>query len=272
MKRPAARKARKTVRAVSALCAIAALAGGAHAAHLEVASDAPAWARFGADALLYLHIGGGAIGLLTGVLAVLSKKGATVHRAAGSVFLAAMFVTYLIGAGVAPFLTEGQRPNFTAGVLALYLLITGWRTARRGDVAAGRAEIFGLFIALAITGMGLLFMQMGAASPTGTVDGSPPQAFILFIVAGSAAVLGELNVILRRGLAGPARIARHLWRMCVSWFIAAGSLFLGQPQVFPDWFNASPMPFALAFIPLIVLIVWLIIVRLIWPRAAARRA
>ena len=110
-------------------------------------------------------------------------------------------------------------------------------------------------------------MRMGAASPTGTVDGSPPQAFILFAVAGSAAAAGELNVILRRGLSGAARIARHLWRMCFSWFIAAGSLFLGQPQVFPDWFNASPLPVLLAFTPLIAMVTWLIIVRFVWRRA-----
>lgn len=244
--------------------------GGANATTLQVSEDAPRWAHLGADALLYLHIGGGTIGLLTGVIAVASRKGGTVHRSVGALFVISMFVTYLIGAGVAPFLTDGQRPNFTAGVLALYLLISGWSTARRGDFSSGRPEAFGLAIALTIVGLGFVFMQMGANSPTGTVDGSPPQAFILFMTVGSAAAFGELNVILRKGISGNARIARHLWRMCVSWFIAAGSLFLGQPQVFPEWFNASALPFAFAFAPLALMIFWLIVVRIVWPRQSPK--
>jgi hypothetical protein len=180
-----------------------------------------------------------------------------------------MVVAYLIGAGVAPFLAEGQRPNFVAGVLALYLLITGWRTARRRDIEAGRAEILGLMIAITITGLGLYFMYLGAKSPTGTVDGSPPQAFFVFALAGSAAAAGDLNLILRRRISGAARIARHLWRMCFSLFIASGSLFLGQPQVFPDWFNATPMPFLFAFGPLAAMAIWLTLVR---RRPSARMA
>ena len=242
-------------------CALVLDGGVAHATRLEVQPDAPAWAHAGAGLLLYLHIGGGIIGLVMGSLAIASRKGGTVHRAAGNVFFGAMVVTYLIGAGVAPFLAEGQRPNFVAGVLALYLLITGWRTARRGDTEAGRAEILGLTIAITIAGLGFYFMYLGANSPTGTVDGSPPQAFFVFALAGSAAAAGDLNLILRRRISGAARIARHLWRMCFSLFIASGSLFLGQPQVFPDWFNATPMPFFFAFGPLVAMVIWLTLVR-----------
>lgn len=235
--------------------------GEAQAARLEVDPSAPSWAHLGAALLLYLHIGGGAIGLLMGALAIASRKGATVHRTVGSIFFAAMFVTYVIGAGVAPFLEEGQRPNFVAGILALYLLITARHAARRTDRQAGGVEIVGLAIALAITGIAFLFMVMGANSPSGTVDGSPPQAFFIFAIGGSTAAAGELNMLVRRHIDDGARIARHLWRMCFSWFIASGSFFLGQPQVFPNWFNATPLPALLAFAPLVAMIAWLIIVR-----------
>ncbi len=242
--------------------------GAAHAARLEVSLDAPLLAHMGAALLLYLHIGGGTVGLASGFTASFSEKGAVLHRMAGKVFLVSMFVTYLIGAGVAPFLTEGQRPNFVAGILALYLLISGVAAARRQTFDAGQVEIIGLVAAVAITGMGLLFMAMGARNETGTVDGSPPQAFLIFTIAGSAAAFGELNVLVRRRLSEQARIARHLWRMCASFFIASGSLFLGQPQFFPDWFNQSLLPLALAFFPIGVLLVWMTRVRFgKWGRA-----
>ena len=237
--------------------------GVAHAAKLEVDPDAPLWIKLATDALLYAHIGGGAVGLASGVAAIAARKGQALHRLAGKVFFVSMFVTYLIGAGVAPFLEEGQRPNFVAGILALYLLITALITVRqRGPVRTNWRHYVGLATALGITLMGVVFMYMGANSATGTVDGSPPQAFILFIVAGSIAAFGELNVILRQALSYTARISRHLWRMCFSMFIASGSLFLGQPQVFPEGFNQTAWPFLLAFAPLIALIVWQGLLRL----------
>ena len=150
--------------------------GVAHAAKLEVDPDAPLWIKLATDALLYAHIGGGAVGLVSGVAAIAARKGQALHRLAGKVFFVSMFVTYLIGAGVAPFLEEGQRPNFVAGILALYLLITALITVRqRGPVRTNWRHYVGLATALGITLMGVVFMYMGANSATGTVDGSPPQ-------------------------------------------------------------------------------------------------
>jgi hypothetical protein len=243
--------------AVSAVFA----ANGAYADNLKVSADAPAWAHFGAAALLWLHIGGGAIGILSGAAAIAARKGAQLHRAAGTVFFAAMAVCYAVGAGVAPFLDEGQRTNFVAGIMALYLLLSGWRAVRQPQATAGPFEIMGLVFALAITTAGLVFMHMGANDPSGTVDGSPPQAFVLFTVAGLFSAAGEIHVLVRRTLAPVSRIARHLWRMCFSLFIATGSFFLGQMQVFPQWLQDTPVLYVLALAPIAALLFWLVRVR-----------
>lgn len=257
------------------LCAIAAatVPSIALAETLQAGPGDPAWMHLGADALLYAHIGGGAIGLITGVVALAARKGKAVHRAAGSVFFLAMFMAYAIGGGVAPFLETGQRPNFVAGIMALYLLISGARAARRRDVQAGPPEIIGLIVALSITAAGVTFMQMGAASPSGTVDGSPPQAFLLFTIAGAFAAGGELHVLVRKQLSNTSRIARHLWRMCFSLFIASGSFFLGQPQVFPEALRESVLLPALALTPLPIMLFWLGKVRFDdWRRRRAKAA
>ena len=224
---------------------------------LEAAPGDPAWMHLGANTLLWAHIAGGAIGMITGVVALASRKGQRVHRAAGSVFFLAMFVAYAIGAGVAPFLDTGQRPNVVAGILALYLLVSGAMAARRREVNAGAPEVIGLIIALSITAAGVIFMRMGAASPSGTVDGSPPQAYFLFTIAGAFAAAGELHVLLRKQLSNTSRIARHLWRMCFSLFIASGSFFLGQQQVFPETLRDSVLLYAVALSPLPVMLFWL---------------
>lgn len=225
--------------------------------NLEAGPGDPVWMHLGANALLWAHISGGAIGMVTGVVALASRKGQRLHRTAGSVFFFAMFAAYAIGAGVAPFLDTGQRPNFVAGIMALYLLVSGAMAARRREVKSGAPEVIGLVFALSITAAGLIFMRMGAASPSGTVDGSPPPAFFLFAIAGAFAAAGELHVLLRKQLSNTSRIARHLWRMCFSLFIASGSFFLGQQQVFPKALQGSVLLYVLALAPLPVMLFWL---------------
>lgn len=156
-------------------------AGSAHASVLQAPADAPVWAHIGAAALLWMHIIGGGAGIATGAIAIASRKGGKIHRAVGRVFFWVMLVCYTVAAGVAPFLVDGQRPNTIAGVMALYLLLTGWAAAQRPEIKAGAWQIGGLVVALAIAGAGALFMKMGAESATGTIDGSPPEAFVVFM-------------------------------------------------------------------------------------------
>jgi peptidoglycan/LPS O-acetylase OafA/YrhL len=47
------------------------------------------------------------------------------------------------------------------------------------------------------------------------------------------AAIGDLSVILRRGIAGTKRIARHLWRMCFGMFIAVGSFAAQGAKILP---------------------------------------
>ncbi|MCW8090515.1 hypothetical protein [Alteromonas sp. ASW11-130] len=218
--------------------------------------------HFGASVMLYGHIGGGVLGILSGLVASLAVKGGHFHRLAGRVFVVSMAVCYLIAAFVAPFLDSQQSTNFVASVLALYLLITGVTAARRKHFVAGYGEKIGLGVAAIITTMGGLFMYLAQQSPNGSFDGSPPQAYVLFIVAGGLALIGEINVLVRKTLTAKARISRHLWRLCMSFFIASGSLFFGQTQVFPTWFETSILPVAFGFFPLAVLIIYIIKIRL----------
>ena len=215
-----------------------------------------------ADIVLVLHITSGGVALVSGAVALLARKGEQLHRVAGTLFFLAMLVTAAIGAAVAPFLTDGQRPNTVAGVLTFYLVLTAWTTVRRQDGGVDRFAIVGFFVAVGSVLAGVLFALEAQGSSTGTIDNSPPQAFILFMIVGAFAAASELKVILRGGISGAPRIARHLWRMCVGLFIAAGSFFLGQPQVFPESVRGSAILFVPVFAPLVLLVFWLLRVRL----------
>ncbi len=224
---------------------------------LELGDHAPLWAQIGAAVLLYLHIGGGAVGLATGTTAIVTRKGGRIHRAAGKLFFYAMFVSYFIGAAVAPFLETGQRPNFIAGIMALYLLLTSWEAARGPIRRTPLRSSLSVAVAMIITLAGALFMWQGMNDPSGTVDGSPPQAFYLFMIVGVFAVAGDLHVAFRNKIDHRTRIARHLWRMCTSLFIAAASFFLGQQQALPDFMVGTFWQFGPVLLPLLALVFWM---------------
>lgn len=230
----------------------------ASAVRLEIAPESHWILHLGAGILLYTHITGGALGILSGIVASVSKKGSRVHRASGKLFFWSMFICYLIGAFVAPLLDIQQSTNFVAAVLALYLLCTGVSAANRRKFVAGNQEKIGVLVALTITVLGAVFMYLAAQSPDGSLDGSPPQAYILFLVAGGLAVIGDIKALMQKQLSQIARIARHLWRMSMSFFIASGSAFFGQAEFFPDWFSDSLLPVAFGFFPLIILLIYVI--------------
>jgi hypothetical protein len=72
---------------------------------------------------------------------------------------------------------------------------------------------------------------------------------------------GDIRMLLGEAVVGAKRIVRHLWRMCFGLFIATGSFFLGQQQVFPEFLRKSNVLFIPAVLPLALLIFWVIRVR-----------
>jgi hypothetical protein len=57
--------------------------------------------------------------------------------------------------------------------------------------------------------------------------------YFIFGFVALLSVAGDVRILERGGVFGAHRIARHLWRICLSLLIAANSLFLGRAKVFP---------------------------------------
>jgi uncharacterized membrane protein len=213
-----------------------------------------------AETILMLHIGGGTVSMASGMVALLAPKGERLHRIAGNVFFVAMLFMSGIGAVVSPFLND--RVSSVAGTLTFYMVCTAWLTVMRKEGTVGRLEVAGLLVALGVCAAGLTFLWMAAYSPSGTVDGQPVQALYVFATIGAIAAAGDLNLILRGGLRGVSRIARHLWRMTFALLVATGSFFLGQQKVMPHAWHGSLWLFVLAFAPLPFLLFWIVRVRI----------
>ena len=224
---------------------------------LHISPDSSALVHAAAAAVLYLHIGAGSVGLLSGAAALYFRKGSPLHRLAGKTFVVSMLIMSTIGASVAPFLPTPERASVLAGVLTFYLVFTSWAAVKRKPGQFGPFDHGALVASLCIAAAGAYFIGLASQSPTGTLDGQPAGAFFLVVFIASVAAVGDLSLILRRGVRGATRLARHLWRMTMALFIAANSLFLGQSQVFPKALQGSAWLFVPAILILTLLLFWL---------------
>ena len=69
-------------------------------------------------------------------------------------------------------------------------------------------------------------------------------------------VVADVRMLRAGGVRGTARLSRHLQRMCVTLFIAAGSFFLGQAQVMPEALRSIPLLAVLSVAPLVAMGYW----------------
>ncbi len=227
---------------------------------IQVGAHAAWWVRAAASAALALHVGGGCAGLVSGGVSLFARKGAPLHRQAGRVFVVSMLIMAAMAAGTAPLVPE--RGNIVGGVFAFYLVLTAWATLRRAPGRVGRFEAGAGLAAFAIAAGAVWVGLLGSRSADGMLDGQPTgSAYGLAAVALLAAV-SDMRMVLRGGLSGVPRLSRHVWRMCVASFIAAGSFFLGQQQVFPASVQGSPWLAVPVLVPLTLMIAWQVRLRL----------
>jgi uncharacterized membrane protein len=182
--------------------------------------------------VLILHICGALGGLLAGWSALIFRKGSRLHRATGNVFVVGMLIMGGTGAYVAFF--KQQPVNVIVGILTCYLVATARSTVTRKDGQPGRFEMGAMLAALAIGAAAFFlgFQVMNSGAPF--KDGAPAALYFIF---GSIALLcgiWDVRMLVRGGVSGAQRIARHLWRMGLALLIGTLSLFLGKQQHFPE--------------------------------------
>jgi hypothetical protein len=209
--------------------------------------------------LLILHIVAGTLGMLSGFVAVFLRKGSRRHGLAGNVFVISMLG--LSSTGFVLAIMKSQPGNILGGAFTFYLVATAWLTARRKEQETGLVDWGALLVVASLTAIELAFGIEAATSPTGLKYQYPAGPYFFIGSVALFATMGDVRMLVRRGISGTPRIARHLWRMCFALFIAAGSIFLARQQLFPAIFRKTGVLLLLSFLPLLLLIFWLIRVR-----------
>jgi hypothetical protein len=208
--------------------------------------------------ILLFHICCGTMSVLAGFAAISVRKGSHRHRVVGNVFFISMLGLGLSGAYMG--LLKSQVTNVLGGVLTCYLVATAWATARRREGEPGVFDWIALLVALAVGTTEVIFGLQAAHSPTGLKYGYPVWPYAMFALVALLAAVGDVRMLVHRGVSGTPRLVRHLWRMCFAFFIASASIFLARPHLFPALLRKNVIPF-LGVLPLILMLFWLVRVR-----------
>ncbi len=222
-----------------------------------------------------LHILGGAVAMISGVLALCVRKGGRIHRASGDVFVVSMLVM-AISAGVLGAIRPGQTINIFIAGFTLYLVATAWLTTKRKQKVAGPPEIIALVVSLLLCApFALIDFQIVTGvtvfKSAFKIEGPILIALCVFSAIMATAAIGDFRVVLGRGVSGIARIARHLWRMCFALALTFGSAFTnGFARLLPGPYHVPRVFFLPQLLMLLVLLFWIVRVR--FPGWAGRPA
>ena len=208
---------------------------------------------------LAFHITMGIVALLSGAAAFAFRKGSRSHRIAGNLF----FVTMLATAASAVYagIFKPYRPAIVEGMLVFYWVVSAWLTARRKEGQVGLPEYGALLLGLAAVAAGVIVGLEARSRPNGVLDGIPASFYFVFAVLAALSAAFAGRMIVRKGIFGAKRIARHLCRMSAAWTVAAANLFIGNAQVFPQALRETNLLFVPVLIGLALLLFWFIRVR-----------
>lgn len=188
--------------------------------------------------LIFVHVCCAVVGLLSGFMALFFRKGSSLHAAAGTIFFVSMLIMSATAACIAAFL----RPvmiNVVAGLLTFYLVSTAWWAAKRRDGSVGIFDVAALVWAFGVGVAGWGFGFQAVQSGTGRVSGIPAPIYFIFGSVALLCAVSDARMLVRGGVAGAERIARHLWRMCLALAIATLSFYPGQAKLFSKAVRAT---------------------------------
>jgi hypothetical protein len=219
-------------------------------------------------AAFVLHIVGGTVGLVSGMVAAFARKGGRLHRAAGNIFFWSMLVMAVFAVYLG-FAMPDQLVNVFIGTFAFYLVATGWLTVQRRARSIGLPEKIAMVVAIILLApFAILSFQLTMGLPTlfksAVGFGGPILiAIYLFTAVLAIAAISDIRLVFAGGISGAPRIARHLWRMCLGLTLATGSAFTnGLARFLPGPYHVPRAFFLPQLLLLAFLIFWVIRVRL----------
>ncbi len=193
--------------------------------------------------LLPIHIAAGGCAIVLGAVALSVRKGGSVHRRFGMLFVYAMLAMGT-SAALLEFLKTPNWTNVLVALMTAYFVATALVTVRPVSHRTRRVNVAGLAVALGLALVDILGGVEAFNSPRHVLNGVPFVMHFFLAAILLLAASGDLRVLRSGAPRGAPRLARHLWRMCFALFIAAGSFFSIRSRVakiLPEPFTTGPM-------------------------------
>jgi hypothetical protein len=205
------------------------------------------------ESVLTIHFWLSAIMSAAGLAAILLKKGSRPHRWAGRIFIGVIPAGIVTGGVLTTMAENGLLQGWVASP-SIYLALSGWATMRRWDGIGRPLTIAGAALAAFLIATGLYFTAQELAKPSGAPGGIVSFVVILGLLLWFTAL--DVKVVLGGGLAGPKRVARHVWRMGLTLAIVSGSTAAAPNRDHPE--EVGLLLAAPALLALGLTIFWLI--------------
>lgn len=182
------------------------------------------------DIVLTVHFWLSALMSLAGFAAILLRKGSGPHRLAGNLFFGFVPVSIVTGAVLIAMNPDKLLQGWVAAP-SVYLAVTGWAAARCWDGLGRPFTLIGAALGALVAAAGVPFVIQDLAKPSGGPGGVVFLAVIAALML--AFTLLDVRTILKRGLVGPQRTARHLWRMGLALIIISASTLTAATTYYP---------------------------------------
>jgi hypothetical protein len=185
------------------------------------------------------HIIAGSFVLLFGIGALIFSKGEKLHRYSGNLF----FFSLLLMAGSGAYFADDP----TIAISSVYFASTAWVIVLMPDKKIGVFDIVA-FIVISVISANFFYAA---------ITSEPGFMVTMFYIFGSVALLAallDLNMIIRGGISGAHRIARHLWRMCYALLGAVLSFVANTSDKWPNFIDAN-LPI---YLLIVMIFYWLI--------------
>ena len=213
---------------------------------------------------LYIHIFLGLIAIVAGSIALYAKKGQITHIKFGQIFSLTMVVSSSIGAVIGLLNYSDLFITFLAGVLSVTLVISGIQTFKSNRQHSLIYER-GVAILNVLNYLVILCLALWATrTPNKVLYGFHAEDYFYLSVISLLVLIGDVRYFLFGGVTRPYIVCRHIWRMCIGFFIAVGSAFTGPGmKVFPDYIQKSGVLSVPEIAILIIMFIWLFRVKLL---------
>lgn len=134
--------------------------------------------------LIYIHAFFGGLGLITGMLSILVKKGAINHKKAGKVFSYSMVISSVISLFIARMPHHENLFLFLIGIFTVYMVLSGNRALTLKSKTKSKADTIDKSISGAMLLTSIIMLVIGTIGMVHRIDNS-----ILYVFFGCFGVL-----------------------------------------------------------------------------------